>query len=692
MPKLMIFNREEKYIGDVKDIIQASQKLEINGEDSLTIETLDNRLEKGFRILYHDRDADKFYEYIIQEKEEHKSGKTIIIDIYADNSISELIGDYIEDKRSINQLASHAIERALEGTRWQMGRFYNGWRGTVTFYRTNARAAIAAIMDEWQLEMETEIEFDKESGEIKRKLHLVYERGQFRNNKLTYTRDIVDIKRKTLTRDVITALYGYGKGEQTASGAYTRRINFSDINNGKAYVENNEAKELWGRVGDDGNKIHTFAKVEFESIEDKHLLLERTQSELDKLSKPAVSYEISILDFFRLSKSKHNYIELGDTVRVLDRDFTPQINFSIRVVEIIRDLVDIENTKITLGETVKNIADRGSERDKEIEEANSELPDWGDDGDDDDDWGSLPEYERAEDLIKSHPTLSIGLSSWVDVNEVDAVSFDGSGRVNNLKDAINNNIVYEQRDMRYRPSTKNMDGRRWISFNPDPRTMLRWKHDEDRPKDAIQQHGQFLNHLNKDETVRTIFIVYYDRTPDVVSRDFTSGSSSSNYRSFTNASNSFPSGYSSPLGYPHSYILIPSAGDTSSIGYYEYYGRLSPFYHGLRIKDGLVAAQHDDRIRDEIVLGTVRNSASGDMSNFNNLGMNKEDYDGWRADREIAAGYYSNSWGDYIYEMNAFFTGEITEIIVYNRELDSSEHEIIINYLDSKYGIYNMLI
>lgn len=686
MPKLMIFNREEEYIGDVKDIIQASQKLEINGENSLTIETLDNRLEKGFRILYHDRDADKFYEYIIQEKEEHKSGKTIIIDIYADNSISELIGDYIEDKRSINEFASHAIERALEGTRWNMGRFYNGWRGTVTFYRTNARAAIADIMDEWQLEMETEIEYNKESGEIKRTLHLVYERGQFRNNKLTYTRDIVDIKRKTLPRDIITALYGYGKGEQTKSGGYTRRINFSDINNGKAYVENNEAKELWGRVGSDGNKIHTFAKVEFESIEDKHLLLERTRSELDKLSKPAVSYEVSILDFFRLSKSKHSYIELGDTVRVIDRDFVPQISFSMRVVDIIRDLVDVENTRIILGETVKNIADRESEQDKKIDDLNDEvssLPDWGDDEDGDDDWGSLPEYERAEDLIKNNPSLSIGLSSWVDVNEVDAVFFDGSGRVNSLKDVINNKIIYEQSDMRYRPSIKNMDGRRWVSFNPDPMTLNRWQGSrEDRPSSSIKQHGEYMLHLNSGHFIKSIFIIYYDRTPEPIS-NYTSGS----------AARYFRAGTSSPLGHPFSNLhqvrsrprvtIIPIITDYSFVAE----DVINGFNGGFRDSDRLVRPVSRNR---EKTVAVHRNIKIGESINLANIGMNKENYDDYVASNITAnpGGYLSGPGsGGNFYEMNAFFTGEIAEIILHTRELDANEIATLNEYASSKYSL-----
>lgn len=679
MPKLMIFNREEEYIGDVKDIIQASQKLEINGEDSLTIETLDNRLEKGYRILYHDRDADKFYEYIIQEKEEHKSGKTIIIDIYADNSISELIGDYIEDKRSINQFASHAIERALEGTRWNMGRFYNGWRGTVTFYRTNARAAIAAIMDEWQLEMETEIEFDKESGKIKRTLHLVYERGQFRNNKLTYTRDIVDIKRKTLPRDIITALYGYGKGERTESGGYGRRIDFSEINNGKAYVENNEAKELWGRVGKDGNKIHTFAKVEFESIEDKQLLLERTQSELDKLSKPAVSYEISILDFFRLSKSKHNYIELGDTVRVLDRDFTPQINFNTRVIEITRDLVNIENTKIVLGETVKNIADRESEQDKKIEEANSELPYWEEEDDDDWDPGGLPEYERASAMIKAFPRLKIGLSSWIDANEPNSLLMNNE-RVGVVKDAISNEIVYSQSIDERSPTIKVADGRRFLSFNPDPMVMNRWEGGKsDRPSDLIKQNGEFMNHVNSGHDIKSIFIIYIDRTPEKIGEGF-------------GAENYFRAGTSCPIGHPFSHLKKVKERPYTSI--------VVQLSDEVVTEDQVNGFNNRPDDRDRLIQPFVRrfrrnqlriynhNTKIGESLNIMNIGMNKESYDDYIAYNITGRDFADTSNREGLfYEMNAFFTGEIAEIILHTRELDSEERALLQEYATNKYGL-----
>ena len=423
------------------------------------------------------------------------------------------------------------------------------------------------------------------------------------------------------------------------------------------------------------------------------------EARLAEIAKPTSYLECSVADLSSHSDYDFFSYDVGDYIFLIDRDLNIKEKYKIGSIRLfpksIEDsLVVIENKQRSVNDTIRSQDEKIEEHSEDLSNYDDRLSkiedilgispdgDWGDW--DDDDWtpGVLPEYERAEDLIKSNPGLSIGLSSWVDVNEVDAVSFDGSGRVINLKDAINNNIIYEQRDMRYRPSIKNMNGRRWVSFNPDPRTMLRWNYGEDRPEDAIQQHGQFLNHLNKDETVRTIYIVYYDRTPDVVSRDFTSSPPAEicqNNRKIRRASNSFPRGYSSPLGYPYSYTVIPSAGSTS-IGTASD-GRLTPFYNSRRITD-------------EVVLGRpskYKNVLSFGVTNFNNLGMNKKDYDGWIADRDVSVLTYSNSWISYVYEMNAFFTGEITEIIVYNRELDSREHEIITNYLESKYGFYNIL-
>ena len=203
MVKLMVFNRDEEYIGDVSNLISANQSIELNGEDFITFETLDNNIEKGYRILYHDRKVDRFYEYIVQEKNEYKEGNVVVNDIYAENSLAETVGDFIEDKRSINQRVGHAVERALEPTRWNIGEVYDNQElGTVTFYRTNARAAINDIVEEWQLELKTEITWDAKAKKIRRKLHFLNYIGEFRGNRLTYTRDILEIKRKTLPRTI----------------------------------------------------------------------------------------------------------------------------------------------------------------------------------------------------------------------------------------------------------------------------------------------------------------------------------------------------------------------------------------------------------------------------------------------------------------------------------------------------------
>ena len=692
MTKLMVFNREEEYVGDIKSIISAKQTIILNGEDSLEISTLDNNIEKDFRILFHDTDSNELFEYIVSEKSEYKDGNIIVTDIYAENSIAETIGDFIEDKRSINQLASHAISRALESTRWTLDQYEDNGYGTVTFYRTNARAAIDEIISEWLLEMKTNISWNRETNKIDRYISFVRQRGEQRGTRLTYTRDIVDIRRKNLPGNIVTALYGFGKSEETSNGGFSRKLDFSSINGGKSYVENNVAKELWGRVDNNGNKIHTFGQVEFSNISDKARLLERTKGELERLSKPSVSYESKIYDIFRLNESTektkddHDYIEIGDTVLILDKDFVPAINFNIRVLKMEKDLINKENTNITLGELIRDTSDRDAEQDKELEDLKDAVEDidydnWEDGENPGGGWDDDTTYYNPTQLVEANPSLKIGRSYWVDISTPTSVEHSVKGKVLNARDLFTNEVIFAQNDVERRPGLVNIDERRWLSFEPDPRTLLRWKYDEERPVDAIQQHGQYLNNMKVSETVRTIYVVYRDRTPDILETEFSPGApavASQIGRLRRRASNAFTVGYSSPLGFPYSEAIFPMAASSGI----DRDGLDTPFFSSTRV-------------REETVLGKVTmDSKIGELDSaphFFSLGMNKFRYDDYRSARDVSVSYYSNSWTPYVYEVNAFFTGEIGEIIAYNRELDAKEHELIIDYLSDKYSFSSIL-
>ena len=202
-------------------------------------------------------------------------------------------------------------------------------------------------------------------------MDLLSKRGQDRGKRFTYTKDLESITRIIHRDDVITALYGYGKGEEiedeegNPTGGFGRRINFSEINNGKAYVENNDAREMWGRNDGNGNNVHVFGKVEFDDCEDKEELLDLTIAKLEELSQPLITYQAKVIDL-KAFGFEHEGVELGDTVTVIDKEFTPELRIRARVVKIVRDLLEPENNDITLGNFMPNITDTWNKQEQFI--------------------------------------------------------------------------------------------------------------------------------------------------------------------------------------------------------------------------------------------------------------------------------------------------------------------------------------
>src|SRR5699024_10653401 len=203
-----------------------------------------------------------------------------------------------------------------------------------------------------------------------RYVDLFAKRGHDLGKRFTYAKDLESITRTIHRDDVITALYGYGKGEEiedeegNATGGFGRRINFSDINNGKAYVENNDARQTWGR-NDNGEKAHVFGKVEFDDCEDRQELLDLTIAKLEELSQPLITYEAKIIDL-KAFGFEHEGVELGDTVTVIDKEFTPELRIKARVIKIVRDLLEPENNEIILGNFITNIADSWNKQEEYI--------------------------------------------------------------------------------------------------------------------------------------------------------------------------------------------------------------------------------------------------------------------------------------------------------------------------------------
>ncbi len=303
-------------------------------------------IEKGYKIA-HKTGYGHWKEFVVKEVEETHLADGIEKRIYCESSFYETIGDYIEDKRP-SGTASSALAVALEPTRWEVGTVDNLGVNATNFYQISAKEAVQKIAETWEAEIQTRVTVVGNKI-THRYVDLLKKRGGDYGQRFTYSKNLDSVSRIIHRDDVITALYGYGKGEEVGDG-YGRRINFADINGGKAYVENNEAKEIWGRNNPDGTKSHVFSRVYFDDVEEKDLLLSLTQKKLEEASKPLVTYQCSVASF--------EGIDLGDRVKIIDTEFSPELRLAARVVKIYRDLLEKDRSVVLLGNFIPNITDR----------------------------------------------------------------------------------------------------------------------------------------------------------------------------------------------------------------------------------------------------------------------------------------------------------------------------------------------
>lgn len=350
---ILLLDRDENLI-DYIDIFDPEDEESLNADSTLTFSTFYKNIEKGYRILYQDR-LNEWHEYIIQSiKNKHNSSDDIFLEVYAENSFYETLGDYIEDKRPRNSTATNALSEALATSRWEVGVVENLGLNTTSFYRCSVKDAVQnKIVKVWDGEFSTSIKVEGNKI-VSRKVNIFKKRGDDHGKRFVYGKDIHEIEKVVNEEDIITALYGFGKGEEIEeTGGHGRRIDFADINNGKKYVENNAARLKYGRNSDKG-KVHVFGKIEFDDITDKRELLAKTKEELEKASTPKITYNATVED---LAKYGFEYegVKLGDTVTIIDEELG--LRLKARVIKLVKNLDNSSADKITLGNFAETTSD-----------------------------------------------------------------------------------------------------------------------------------------------------------------------------------------------------------------------------------------------------------------------------------------------------------------------------------------------
>lgn len=369
-----VYSRHDAYIGTISpnELLSFVHTDELNGEDSVAISTT-YHLKEGYRLLWQDNDGNN-HEHVCQDPKGTHADGTVIYTDTALNSICETFGDYIEDKRPYSYSYAEALAVALAPTRWKVGTVDQ--TGTVssglTFYHTSARAAINDIL-ECGGELETVITVS--NGVIaKRAVNIRAHRGSTSGHKrFAYGKDI-NTCAKTEHYGAITACYGYGKGVETDSGGYGRKLTFGDINGGLNYVADSTALKTYGRPNGSGGFAHVFGTYENSSCDDAAQLLSETKEYLASHNEPGVTYTADVVDLVQFGRTWEG-VSVGDDVQMVDTEFSPELRCTGRVSAIKTDYLHNQRT-VTLGNVTETLTDYYIQQTKTVNGLSQRSANW----------------------------------------------------------------------------------------------------------------------------------------------------------------------------------------------------------------------------------------------------------------------------------------------------------------------------
>ena len=354
-PTLYLFDRFDEQLGILPTLGAVTHTEELGGEDTIEFDCL-TAPEKGDRLLWRDPDDGCWREHVVVRTDEPLGGPA---HVYAEWALCELLRDFVEEAQLVSRTAEQALAAVLANTRFELGRVgvCDAKRGAL-LYHMNALTALRRVEEVWggELEPSVVVEGGRVSGRV---VSLPARRGAWRGLRFTYGKNMAGCTRTVMEDEVFTALYGFGKGlpvldeSGAATGGFTRRLTFGEVNGGVNWVGDDAAREVWGRWdAERAAKVHAFGAVTFADCEDAAELLALTRAALAEAAAPKVSYEVDAALLAGAAMPA-----LGDDVAVIDTSRAPAWHLTARVVARRRELAGAgSRCSVTLGRVQRSAA------------------------------------------------------------------------------------------------------------------------------------------------------------------------------------------------------------------------------------------------------------------------------------------------------------------------------------------------
>ena len=306
---------------------------EINGEDTLS-----------FKIPY--RDGKRGYidsEKKIQIVDDVYKVRTVtdtrdtdgsaVTEVYAEAEFYDLTFSVRKEERTFEaEYPETAMAYALEGTEWSVGTVTVRTKRTWTSTEKNALSILRNTADLHG----GDLVFDCPN----RLVHLLTVNGRDSGALFAYRKNMKSIQRVVDTRELVTRLYAVGAEGMT----------FADINGGKAYVEDFTYS----------NEVR-ISTLDCSSFTNPYQMKEYAEMRLADYAKPTISYVLNAMDLSVLTGYEHEAWELGDYVRVEDKELG--LSVTTRIVRREYNLQEPWNTVLELSTTLKNLGSSASQWD-----------------------------------------------------------------------------------------------------------------------------------------------------------------------------------------------------------------------------------------------------------------------------------------------------------------------------------------
>lgn len=268
---------------------------------------------------------------------------------------------YIRDKRPDRVKASTALDIALAGSRWKVGRVDDSELLSTNFYDCTRLEALSKIIKTWNLDLHFYLTFDgnKITG---RYVDLLEFRGEDTGERFVYGSHALEVVKEVDKSEVYTRVIPRGKGEEKhdengkSTYGYGRRIKIDDAvwekakgdpidkPKGQEYLE---LKEMTNKFGFSDGEARTRVQI-FEDIEDPKELIKAGYNFLVKVSRPLVQFKTKI--------SKRSRTNVGDIVRIIRKDL--DFYYRTRIYKAHRNLLN-ETLEVEFGDKlVQSPADR----------------------------------------------------------------------------------------------------------------------------------------------------------------------------------------------------------------------------------------------------------------------------------------------------------------------------------------------